>query len=182
MAEIYIKGRISAVPAVRTGQTADGKPWEVQDYVITPTEGGRSVSFSISGRDRINAANIVLGGEYVVRLFVESRSYVNKETGETQWYTGITFGGTFGLPHWQFYQSAMYSLRAPGFGVSVGYQITPIQLQQQNFAYGGSQQNGYGQQNGGYIQPAGGNGQNYPGDPRGSQYPGQPTNKDGLPF
>ncbi len=190
MAEIYIKGRIVAVPPVRTGQTADGKPWEVQDYVIAPTEGGgRQVAFAISGRDRISAAGIVLNGEYVVKLYVESRSYPNKETGEIQWFTSVTFGGTYGLPHWQFYQSAMYSLRAPGFGVSVGYQIVPVQMQQQSFMYGGAHQEaqGYGQQNGGgFGSPSGGYGQNYPGYPQGTAqdgtYQGQQLNKDRLPF
>lgn len=176
MAEVYIKGRITSVPPVRTGQTADGKSWEVQDYIISPTEGGgRQVAFSISGRDKINAAGIMLGGEYVVKLYIESRSYPNKETGEMQWFTSVSFGGTYGLPHWQFYQSAMYSLRAPGFGVSVGYQIVPVQMQQQSFMYGG----------GGHQEPQG-YGQNYPGYPQGiaqnSGYQGQPLNKDGLPF
>lgn len=156
MTEIYIRGHITEVLPLRQGTSEKGS-WESQDYVITPSEGGRPLFFSISGHDRIQQANLEQGKEYVLRLFVESRPYTNKETGQQSWFTSLTYGGSFGLPHWQFYNQAMYSLRAPGFGVSQGYEIRPVQLQQQAYQYPSAQQQAYPhQQNGGYGNPAGG--------------------------
>lgn len=184
MTEIYIKGRITEVMPLQQGTTEKGS-WERQDYVVTPSEGGRPLCFSIVGHDRIQQAALVQGQEYVLRLFVESRSYTNKETGQTSWFTSMTYGGMYGMPHWQFYNQAMYSLRAPGFGTTQGYEIRPVQLQQQAFQYATSQQQQFlhqPQAQGGYGSPAGGCGQQ-PGS--GVYYRDQPSssnNNDGLPF
>lgn len=182
MTEIYVKGHITEVMPLQQGTTEKGS-WERQDYVITPSEGGRPLCFSIVGHDRIQQAGLVQGQEYVLRLFVESRPYTNKETGQTSWFTSMTYGGLYGIPHWQFYNQAMYSLRAPGFGTTQGYEIRPVQLQQQAYQYATVQQQPHHQAaQGGYGSPAGGYGQQ-PGS--GVYYrdqPGNGNNNDGLPF
>ncbi len=180
MTEIYVKGHITEVMPLQQGTTEKGS-WERQDYVVTPSEGGRPLCFSIVGHDRIQQAGLAQGQECVLRLFVESRPYTNKETGQISWFTQVTYGGLYGMPHWQFYNQAMYSLRAPGFGTTQGYEIRPVQLQQQSFQYAAVQQPPRPQPaQGGYGSPAGGYGQQ-PGG--GVYYRDQSGNgNDGLPF
>ena len=183
MAEIYVKGIISEILPMRQGDTDRGH-WEAQEYVITPTEGGRPLCFTISGHDRIAQAALQQGQTYVVRLYVESRPYTDKQTGQQMWFCGLSFGGSFGSPHFDFYNQAMYSLRAPGFGVNMGYTIQPTTLQPaaQYQAYG---QDASGGQWGGYSQQAQSGYGGYAQQP--SRQPGNggfPPNvgPDGLPF
>lgn len=188
MAEIYVKGIISEILPLRQGDTDKGH-WEVQEYVISPTEGGRPLCFTISGHDRIAKSALQLGQMYVVRLYVECRAYANKETGQQMYYVSLSYGGGYGSPHFDFYNQAMYSLRAPGFGVSMGYSIQPIALQQGQMLYPNpyNLSNGYGQQGGygGQQPPQGGGYGGYgqqPHQPQGGG--GFPPNvgPDGLPF
>lgn len=176
MTEFYVRGHITEVMPLQTGTTEKGS-WERQDYVITPSEGGRPLHFSILGHDRINQARLEQGQEYVLRLFVESRPYTNRETGQASWFTSLTYGGSYGTAHWQFYSQAIYSLRAPGFGVSQGYEIRPVQLQQQPYQYPTAQPR---QPAGGYGNPSGGYGQQ-PQQGNGVYYQGQAT-MDDVPF
>lgn len=183
MAEIYVKGTVSEILPLRQGDTDKGH-WEAQEYVISPMEGGRPLCFTVNGHDRIAQAALQQGQMYVVRLYVECRPYTDKQTGQQMWFCSLSYGGSYGSPHFDFYNQAMYSLRAPGFGVSMGYSIQPIALQQQGqmlYSNPYGQHGGYSQppQNGGY----GGYGtQQQPHQPQGGG--GFPPNvgPDGLPF
>lgn len=170
MAEIYVKGTISEVSPLQQGDTERGH-WERQDYVITQQENGRPLHFSISGHDRIVNAGLTIGRQLVVRLFVESRSYTDKE-GRQMWFDSYSFGGTFGQPHYDFYVAAMYALRAPGFGVSTGYEVQPVPLRQQVAHYGQAQPYQTGQMPQSSI---------YGGQPDTGGYPVQGQGRD-LPF
>ena len=137
MAEIYVKGTISEVLPLQQGDTERGH-WERQDYVITQQESGRPLHFSISGHDKIANAGLTMGRQVIIRLYVESRQYTDKD-GRLMWFDSYSYGGSFGQAHYDFYVAAMYAMKAPGFGVTTGYEVRPVPLRQQIPYYGQAQ-------------------------------------------
>ena len=74
--DVIISGQVTAILPVQQGVSQrNGQPWMSQEYVLChePGQYPRSVCFKIFGEEKIRQANIQMGEQLTIHLYIDCR-------------------------------------------------------------------------------------------------------------